>query len=98
MVCCNKCDKVVGETFVTAFGEVLCEDCWDNYICTREGKLEYLLGICKGDYPASEFDQEFLREAAESWNENREILRNQSSFTEKEIAWVDATAIAICSV
>lgn len=75
MVRCNKCDKVLGETLVTAFGEVLCEDCWDEYICTPTGKVEYILGIARGDYPAAEFDDDFLKSAAKSWTENHTVLR-----------------------
>jgi hypothetical protein len=73
---CAKCGKVLGEYLVTAYGDSICEDCWDAYICSDEGKLEYLIGIARGDYPASEFDDEFLKEAAESWNTNKNLVRN----------------------
>jgi phage FluMu protein Com len=75
MVRCNKCDKVLGEYLLSAYGDAVCEDCWDEYICTKEGKVEYLLGICRGDYPATEFDNEFLLEVVESWNENKNIIQ-----------------------
>jgi hypothetical protein len=75
MICCNKCDKVLGEYLLSAYGDAVCEDCWDEYICTKEGKVEYLLGICRGDYPAAEFDDEFLLEVVESWNENKNRIR-----------------------
>lgn len=64
---CTKCDKNSGELIKTAYGFYLCEDCWDDYICTDMGRLEYLIGICNGDYPADEFDADFLIEVAESW-------------------------------
>lgn len=72
---CEKCGKKLGEYLVTAFGDPLCEDCWDDYICTPDGKVEYILGIARGDYPAAEFDDDFLREAAASWEQNRALLR-----------------------
>ena len=75
MLRCAKCDKVLGEYLLTAYGDTVCEYCWDEYICSKEGKLEYLIGICKGDYPAIEFDNEFLREAVESWNENKNLVK-----------------------
>lgn len=76
MIRCNKCNKVLGEYLLTAYGDAICEDCWDEYICTNEGKVEYLLGICRGDYPAAEFDDDFLKEVAQSWEENKNILRS----------------------
>lgn len=75
MVCCNKCDKAVGGYLLTALGEPMCEDCWDEYICTQEGKVEYILGIARGDYPASEFDEDFLKSAAKSWTDQKESIR-----------------------
>jgi recombinational DNA repair protein (RecF pathway) len=65
---CANCDKTLGRDFFkTAYGDFLCEDCWDDYICTQAGKLEYLIGICRGDYPADDFDTDFLGEVAVSW-------------------------------
>lgn len=71
---CNKCNKPVDGSLLSAYDEVFCEDCWDKYVCTKKGKVEYLIGICLKDYPATEFDDEFLLEVVESWNENKEIL------------------------
>ena len=64
---CANCDKTRGEFLKTAYGDYLCEDCWDDYINTETGRLEYLIGICNGDYPAEEFDADFLGEVAKSW-------------------------------
>ena len=75
MIRCNKCDKALGEYLLTAYGDAVCEDCWDRYICSSEGKLEYLIGICRGDYPATDFDNEFLLEVVESWNENKNLVK-----------------------
>lgn len=75
MLRCTKCAKSICGYLTTAYGELLCEDCWDSYICTPSGKLEYLIGICKGDYPATDFDNEFLLEVVDSWNKNKEVVR-----------------------
>lgn len=72
-ICCEQ-EK---EFFRTAYGTTLCEDCWDKYILTEHGKLEYLLGICRRDYPASEFDKDFLREVALSWVNHRHELEEK---------------------
>ena len=69
-ICCEQ-EK---EFFRTAYGTVLCEDCWDKYILTEHGKLEYLLGIVRAEYPSTEFDKDFLREAAYSWVNHRHEL------------------------
>lgn len=71
---CANCDKTRGEFLKTAYGDYLCEDCWDDYINTETGRLEYLIGICNGDYPAEEFDAEFLGEVAKSWMINYDKL------------------------
>lgn len=72
---CANCDKTLsGDSFKTAYGDFLCEDCWDDYICSDAGKLEYLIGICRGDYPVEEFDTDFLYGVAKSYRLNYEKL------------------------
>jgi hypothetical protein len=36
-----------------------------------------MLGICRGDYPAVEFDDGFLKEVAASWKANANVLRTR---------------------
>ena len=71
---CANCDKTGGEFLKTAYGDFLCEDCWDDYICSEAGMLEYLIGICRGDYPAEEFDADFLGAVVKSWMINYNML------------------------
>ncbi len=71
---CANCDKTGGEFLKTAYGDYLCEDCWDDYICSGVGKLEYLIGICRGDYPMSDFDADFLGEAVVSFKRHYKSL------------------------
>jgi recombinational DNA repair protein (RecF pathway) len=72
---CANCDKTLGgDSFKTAYGDFLCEDCWDDYICSDVGRLEYLIGICYGDLPVDEFDADFLYEVAKSYRINYEKL------------------------
>ena len=73
MLCAN-CEENKVELLKTAYGDFICEDCWDDYICTEAGKLEYLLGICRGDYPVDDFDAEFLGEVAVSWMTHYHML------------------------
>ena len=71
---CATCDTHHKELLKTAYGDYICVDCWDDYICTDAGRLEYLIGICREDYPASDFDADFLGEVAVSWMKNRNML------------------------
>ena len=72
---CVNCDKTLGgDSFKTAYGDWLCEDCWDDYICSDAGKLEYLIGICYGDLPLEEFDADFLGSVATSYRINHDKL------------------------
>lgn len=79
---CDKCFKYSQERLLTAYGALLCEDCWDDYLFTPEGKVEYLFGIARGDYPATEFDADFLGFAAVQWQKNK----NQFDIGDEEIA------------
>lgn len=73
MICAN-CDKNTGELLKTAYGDMLCEDCWDDYICSDAGKLEYFIGFCREDYHPDEFDADFVYEAIKSWKINYSVL------------------------
>jgi hypothetical protein len=77
---CDNCGAHRKELLKTAYGEYICENCWDDYICTSVGKLEYLIGICREDYPVEDFDAEFLGEVAVSWRTNHNML----NFTPQE--------------
>ena len=74
---CNNCYRPDDECdflFKTAYGDFLCEDCWDDYICTEAGMLEYFLGFCRGDYHPDEFDADFVYEAIKSYELNYDRL------------------------
>lgn len=71
---CAECGKATADLIKTAYGDYLCEDCWDDYICTEAGMLEYLIGICKGELPIEEFDADFLCGVAKSWVTNCKAL------------------------
>ena len=70
---CVKCGKPLDkEFFKTLYGEERCADCYDDYLMTDKGKVEYLFGIVNGDYPISDFDADFLGHVAVCWNTYRD--------------------------
>lgn len=73
MLCAN-CEENKVELLKTAYGDYICEDCWNEYINTETGKLEYLIGICNGDYPMEDFDADFLGSVVVSWMINYSML------------------------
>lgn len=71
---CRKCGKETNNIFTTAYGEKRCENCWDDYLMTDKGKVEYLIGICNKDYPMSDFDADFLGWVSVCWKKYRNEL------------------------
>ena len=71
---CDNCFENHDELLKTAYGNYFCMDCWDEYINSDAGAVEYFIGICTGDYPVEEFDAEFLGEATKSFLENKTDL------------------------
>lgn len=82
---CAYCNKTHGEFLQTAYGYYLCENCWDEYINTDAGRIEYLIGICNGELPIEEFDADFLCEVAKSWRtHSRQLIRGSQYALEIE--------------
>lgn len=89
---CANCDKTLDkDSFKTAYGDWLCEDCWDDYICSDAGRLEYLIGICHGELPIKEFDTDFLYEVVKSYKINYEKL----DLTADQLAEIEQKAMAL---
>lgn len=73
MLCAN-CEENKVELLKTAYGDYICEDCWDDYICSDAGRLEYFIGFCKEDYHPDEFDADFVYETVKSWKTHYQML------------------------
>lgn len=72
---CVKCGKPLGTVMVTAYGEHRCEDCYDDYLMTDKGKVEYLIGLTNGELELKDYDADFLGHVAVCWKKYRaEIL------------------------
>lgn len=68
VVVCSKCSKEVELTIPNSYGESLCEDCWDEYINTDRGKLEYFISLVRDEEDLKAFDADGLGEIVTSWN------------------------------
>lgn len=76
---CEKCGKQIFDVFINVYSETLCEDCWDDYLMTDRGKVEYFIGIVKGDLPITDYDADFLGHVSACWKEHKNQLNHSSS-------------------
>ena len=82
---CDKCLTRASNLILNTYGVLLCEECWDEYINTPAGKVEYLIGIAKAEYPASEFSADFICYTVIQWYKNR----SQLDMSDKEIEEIE---------
>jgi hypothetical protein len=87
---CAKCNHS-GRVLLTLYKEYLCEDCWDDYLATPKGKVEYFVDVANGIDPISDYDADFLGEAANSWNK----YKHELDLSEKEIEEIEIRAISL---
>ena len=92
-MCCVNCYRPEDECELlkTAYGDWLCEDCWDDYICTEAGMLEYFIGFCREDYHPDEFDADFVGEVVRSYQINYDKLE----LTEEQLTEIEQKAMAL---
>ena len=76
---CAKCGKETANLTMTAYGDYRCEHCYDDYLMTDRGKVEYLLGIVFGEFPVDDYDADFLGHVATCWNKYRNELMISAS-------------------
>jgi DNA-directed RNA polymerase subunit RPC12/RpoP len=91
MIHCSKCWKEIENIFITAYGEARCEDCYDDYLMTDKGKVEYFIGIVTGELPISDYDADFLGHVSVCWRKYRDEL----PMSNKDIAQLEIQAICL---
>lgn len=69
---CDKCTCYSKERLLSIYGELLCEDCWDDYMRTQESKVEYLVGLANADYPVEDFSINLIYFAMFQWYKNKD--------------------------
>ncbi len=75
---CEKCGKQTLDTLINVFSEELCLDCWDDYLMTDRGKVEYFIGIVKEELPIRDYDADFLGHISVCWNKYKNELNHSS--------------------
>ena len=88
MLRCDKCGTTSGEILPTVYGELRCERCYDDYLMTDRGKVEYLIGIVTGALSIDDYDADFLGYVAVCWNRYRDEL----PLSNKDIAEIEILA------
>ena len=71
---CVKCGKPLGSFITTAYGENRCEDCYDDYLMTDKGKVEYFIGLFTGELDMKDYDADFLGHVSVCWTKYRAQL------------------------
>ena len=74
MYTCDKCGRRTEERLESVYGVQMCEDCWDEYLFTDEGKAEVIYDIYAGKCKASDFDADYIGEAFISWEKYKDKM------------------------
>lgn len=88
MSCCVKCGKPVEKLMVTAYGDMRCPDCFDDYLMTDRGKVEYFIGLTTDELNLNDYDADFLGHVAVCWKKYRAHL----DLTIAEVKLIEAKA------
>lgn len=89
---CAKCGKVLRTFSETAYGEKRCLDCWDDYLMTDRGKVEYLIGICTAELDIADYDADFLGHVSVCWKKYKDEI---NTMTTGEIRLIENQAKAL---
>ena len=87
---CDKCGRVIEaeaepDTFLNAYGVLMCEECYDEYLFTDEGKVEVIIGIATGENNPAEFDADYLGDCICKWTR----FRDQLDISDEEILFIE---------
>lgn len=72
----ERCIKCLEPRYIeNAYGEVLCEECWEDYLTTERGLVEYFICLAEGRTKHEYYDADFLGEALISYIKNKQLLK-----------------------
>ena len=84
MLFCQNCGVSASSLHLTVYGDVLCEDCWKDYLTTNIRQIEHFIAICLGDEAINSFDADQLGSFAVSWQNNKDRILVNISIIETE--------------
>lgn len=86
----TKCNNCNADTILhkNAYGQYLCADCWNNYLTTVNGQVEYVIGLATGEYKITAFSEKDRKWIAEAWNTYKANLGK----TEEELLTIETAA------
>lgn len=66
---CDECQSEVDEDTLlgTAYGNFICERCWDRYINSEDGLVEYFINIANKDASPRDFNNDILNRIISVW-------------------------------
>lgn len=87
---CDRCFKLLvkEEQFTSVYDFLLCPECWDDYLCTDAGKVEYIISIVKGECKIEHFDADFLGDVAVQWEKHK----HEFDLSQAEIQHIESQA------
>ena len=88
---CEKCGKETYDIITSVYGEKRCEDCWDDYLMTDKGKVEYFVGLCLDELDIKDYDADFLGWLGVCWKKYRDELDK----TLAEVKLIENKAVSI---
>lgn len=72
--CCDCGCGLMGDFYDTVYGHRYCDMCYDEYLFSDMGKLEYLASLVRGEMSPSSLDAETLGEIAVAWKHYHHLL------------------------
>lgn len=88
---CAKCGKPLRSFSRTVYGENRCLECFDDYLMTDKGKVEYFVGLCTDELDIKDYDADFLGWLGVCWRKYRDEL----DMTPVEVKLIENKAVSI---
>lgn len=85
---CTKCGDQIKNFTITAYGDILCDQCLYDYLVTDRGAVEYMINICNGECTIAEYDADFLGHVSACWQK----YRNEFALPFRDVIRIEARA------
>lgn len=86
---CSRCGTDMSYLHKTAFGEYLCEECWDTYMKSVGSPAEYVIGLGTGAYSIEYFSDKDKELIVNVWN----AIKFTLGLSDEEITAIENKAI-----